>query len=89
VRLAPGSVADIHDSTFASNMAACGSAILVQEGATLTALKNCTFFNNTQLVEYASVEDAYATVEPIKAYSAYAIVEYARRCSSQGLCRES
>lgn len=81
VRLAAESAAEIHESVFVANMAARGSAILVDEGATLGTLKGCTFFNNTQLIEYASVEDSYATVQPVKVYSAYAVDVYAKRCA--------
>jgi hypothetical protein len=85
VLLGPGSIASFFHNTFAGNMAAMGSAVLVQEGASLELLKSCNFYNNTQLVEYPGA-DGFGTIDPIRVFTEHAFHVYAERCAQLLMC---
>ena len=79
VRVAMGALASFQRCSFWGNMAASGSAIFVEAGAAVESIDGCTFYNNTQLIEYASSEAGSSTVQPVDVYKAYALDVYARR----------
>jgi hypothetical protein len=73
---AGGSVA-LLNSSFVENMAALGSAVLVDEGGQIDDMHGCDFLNNTQLAE--QVTDNGDVVMPVDVFSEYAIAKYAER----------
>jgi hypothetical protein len=79
-RVTTDAQAGFDQCVFSDNVAGQGSAVSIQIGGTVNFMLGCSIFNNTQLLDYVRLEDAYVSVQPKQVYSAYAIDLFAKRC---------